>query len=92
MPLIAWAVVDFSRTQNKAESFVDMLQQCFQVLGESVHQLVSCLWLIGTVRHEYVDNVFFPVYSEATRLAEYLPPYKSGANGQGNISAVSNRF
>jgi hypothetical protein len=34
MPLVAWAVVDYTRTPNKAESFIKMLLNCFDVLGE----------------------------------------------------------
>ncbi|KIM87566.1 hypothetical protein PILCRDRAFT_815121 [Piloderma croceum F 1598] len=49
MPLIAWAVIDYARNHHKAQSFIDMLLRCFQVL-------------------------------------EYLQPYTSAVNGQGNIS------
>ena len=38
MPLIAWAVVDYSRSQGKVQRFVGMLQSCFNVLGESAYR------------------------------------------------------
>jgi hypothetical protein len=34
MPLVAWAVADFTRSPQKAQSFIDMLLRCFQVLGK----------------------------------------------------------
>jgi hypothetical protein len=41
MPLIAWAVIDYARNHHKAQSFINMLLSCFQVLGKSAHRLAD---------------------------------------------------
>jgi eukaryotic translation initiation factor 2C len=39
-PLVAWAVVDYSHSPDRAQRFINMLSSCFDVLGECMHRFV----------------------------------------------------
>ena len=89
MSLIAWAVIDYACNHHKARSF-DMLLRYFPVLGALQ---IFFIWLVAPLGLSacILVGLSHVILNQFT-LAEYLPPYTSAVNGQGNISGVSTIF